>query len=563
MSYLFQVNIGPVQDFIASARRTRDLYFGSWLLSYLSRTVAVQIVGKNGLDSLIFPAPEKEELDAKDSNVANKIVALIEQDPKELAECVQTRIKERVREIRDEAYKNIWLPKADLEMAYKQIDDLIEFLWVALPYDRQNQEPGYYETMRNQLEALMAARKNTRDFHAVPWKRMYVPKSSIDGQLESVIPEDRYPTRKLSSAEKQVKISELYQRFHAGPAERLSGVDLLKRHGTRLQERNTDLSKQQEQNTTAPDFEALSTSHVATLPFLKRLESIQGQGLDYVREVWDSYIKLFKEAAAFPEAVRKVPQGYVEHSILGQHDGGMLFEDQLADMLYLPAFDTTTMTRMQPVKNALRNFYQSVDKQLAAPIRPNPYYVLLQADGDSMGKVIDAHAQNGYDKHREFSKALSSFAEGVDTIIEKHEGALVYAGGDDVLAFLPLHTVLQCASRLAEQFRKELKDFADQEAKPTLSVGIAIVHHLDTLKEARKLAKQAENRAKGVDGKNALAITISKRSGESYNIAGSWETKEASQAIGDYLGKLINFCCDGIIPGGTAYELRDLAVRLN
>ena len=31
------VSIGPVQDFIATARKSRDLYFGSWLLSELSR----------------------------------------------------------------------------------------------------------------------------------------------------------------------------------------------------------------------------------------------------------------------------------------------------------------------------------------------------------------------------------------------------------------------------------------------------------------------------------------------------------------------------------------------
>jgi CRISPR-associated protein Cmr2 len=177
--------------------------------------------------------------------------------------------------------------------------------------------------------------------------------------------------------------------------------------------------------------------------------------------------------------------------------------------------------------------------------------------------VIDAQAQYGHEKHRCFSQALSSFAKEVDTIIKNNEGALVYAGGDDVLAFLPLHTVLQCADELAKNFREKLKSFADQEPKPTLSVGVAIVHYLDTLKEARRLAKQAEDSAKAVNGKNALAITISKRSGESYNIAGSWEAERSDQAIGHYLEKLVDLYVDNVIPGGTAYELRDLAVRLN
>ena len=35
--YLIQVAVGPVQGFIATARRSRDLWFGSYLLSELSK----------------------------------------------------------------------------------------------------------------------------------------------------------------------------------------------------------------------------------------------------------------------------------------------------------------------------------------------------------------------------------------------------------------------------------------------------------------------------------------------------------------------------------------------
>jgi CRISPR-associated protein Cmr2 len=33
MNYSMVIGVGPVQEFIASARRSRDLWFGSWLLS--------------------------------------------------------------------------------------------------------------------------------------------------------------------------------------------------------------------------------------------------------------------------------------------------------------------------------------------------------------------------------------------------------------------------------------------------------------------------------------------------------------------------------------------------
>ena len=37
MAHVLIVTLGPIQDFIAAARRTRDLWFGSWLLSELSK----------------------------------------------------------------------------------------------------------------------------------------------------------------------------------------------------------------------------------------------------------------------------------------------------------------------------------------------------------------------------------------------------------------------------------------------------------------------------------------------------------------------------------------------
>jgi CRISPR-associated protein Cmr2 len=40
MRYLFTMSLGPVQGFIAAARRTRDLWAGSWLLSEVAKAAA-------------------------------------------------------------------------------------------------------------------------------------------------------------------------------------------------------------------------------------------------------------------------------------------------------------------------------------------------------------------------------------------------------------------------------------------------------------------------------------------------------------------------------------------
>lgn len=569
MSYLFQVNVGPVQGFIASARRTRDLAFGSWLLSELAKAAALQIVKSEGINSLIFPAPDKQQqLSFKSElNVANKIVALIQKEsPQKLGSLTYNAIQEQLEEIRKQAFREqtsdmIPLSKENQDIALKQIKDIVEFHWVALLFDGIN----YAET-RKQLEALMAARKNTRNFAPVTWGS-HQPKSSIDGQLESVIPEYEYPPRQATEKDKFTKILRLYYKYKAGPAERLSGVDLLKRHGETI---------------FGSSFP--STSHIAALPFLQRIELINQK--TEIKKKWDSYIKKVTEIAdpkddeiakEFDKSHRqivnleKIPRGYKHHSILEDYEGSMLFEERLADMVDI----VTNQDRLNDAKKALRAFYKSTDDEFKAlgisSARPNPYYAILQADGDRMGEVIDAQTkrqindqeQKPYEPHRRISKKLGEFAGGVKEIVEKHQGALVYAGGDDVLAFVPLHTVLQCAHELAISFKNTLKDFANEEGHtPTLSVGVAIVHHLEPLQDALKLARAAEARAKRVDGKNALAITISKRSGEDYTIGGSWGNDRPNQGIAFTLEKLIEFCRSDAIPDGTAYELRDMVRRL-
>lgn len=63
-SHLLLVSLGPVQDFIAQARRMRDLWFGSHLLSELSRAVAKALALQGA--ELIFPALGKADAELEE-----------------------------------------------------------------------------------------------------------------------------------------------------------------------------------------------------------------------------------------------------------------------------------------------------------------------------------------------------------------------------------------------------------------------------------------------------------------------------------------------------------------
>jgi len=530
MKHLFLVSVGPVQTFIASARRTRDLWFGSWLLSELSKAAAHEIVNNRAGNSLIFPAPPNEQLqeslkEDSELNVANKIVALINVSPQQLGDAVYKAINARLNAVKDQAFpRNVAF---DQTTAEKQVDDLIEYFWVALPFENAD-----YAAARRNLEALLAARKNTRDFKPVDWGSD-APKSSLDGQLESVIPPDLYRRRGLSTEEQQKNIKKLYDTYKAGPAEQLSGVDLLKRRGNAGEKAHFP-----------------STSHISTIPYLVRLSKLRDPA--EALRLLDEYVTKLKEIAArknLTVIIDEIPRQYTdwEHPILRNYDGSLLFEERLADII-------TDTTGFEPAKEILRKFYEYVKA------RPIPYYAILVADGDFMGAAIDAQTKHATrsDRHREISRVLAGFAEDAHKIVrDDYIGAPVYTGGDDVLAFMPLHTVLACAQKLAAEFHERLKSFThDGVHSPTLSVGIAVAHHLDALRDALNLARSAEKQAKAMSGKNALAIRVSKRSGEERTVVGRWG--ELDERITWLMQRYQ--ACD--IPEGMSYELRTQARRL-
>ena len=157
--YLFICTIGPVQDFIKTARRSRDLWYGSWMLSELSKAAARAI----GSDHLIFPAPvDANNLNEESSlNVANKIVAQVEiESPKVFGETIEAAVKKRLLAMRDEAFEPVRGNLDTLERAQKQVEDLLEFYWVAVPLPNED----VYESVRDRAEMLLASRKNTRNF---------------------------------------------------------------------------------------------------------------------------------------------------------------------------------------------------------------------------------------------------------------------------------------------------------------------------------------------------------------------------------------------------------------
>jgi CRISPR-associated protein Cmr2 len=531
MAHVLIVTLGPIQDFIAAARRTRDLWFGSWLLSELSKATAQAMAEECGLENLVFPGVlrRKELRTESNTSVANKIVIRVPdgKDPAAVATRGREGLKARLNDLRNQAFDKIASQYFQREAAIAQVDDLIEYAWVSAP----ESGPGGYAQARSQTEALLTARKNTRLWDKVTWGAE-VPKSSIDGERESVLHEDLFDK---VGKDDGLTPEQVRKRYGVGRAERICGVGLLKRHGIR------------EDSNYAHHF--LSTGHLAAWPLYQRLKKVTlGEDL---KESWQEYLNVLEGAGVKLED-QEIAQGEGwKHFLFEKYDGSLLFENRLSEILeeFVPAGQLPEALRA--ARAALARFLEKLGVST-----PLPYFAILVADGDKMGKAIER--QSTFKGHRDLSRALNEFAQGVRTTVEStHAGELVYAGGDDVLALVPLHQAIDCARTLANDFQKKLSGFpVDKDNRtPTLSVGIGISHFLDPLRSALNLARKAESLAK-VE-RNSLAVIVDKRSGPPVEVTGIWGD------LDERLSTYVTMHRNDWVPDGAAYELRELSRLLD
>ena len=86
---------------------------------------------------------------------------------------------------------------------------------------------------------------------------------------------------------------------------------------------------------------------------------------------------------------------------------------------------------------------------------------------------------------------------------------LVYAGGDDVLAFLPVDQCMEMSTGgCMTRSPSSLQPFGSV----TLSVGLAIAHFMENLEDLLAYGREAEAAAKRPD-RNGLAVQLHKRGG--------------------------------------------------
>ena len=538
MSVIIVLTIGPVQSYISQARRTQDLWQGSRILSYLSGVGVYKAHDEAGWENVLYPrlAPHSSDQASEDdlyASIPNRMVVRWSGDEggaKQCANAMKQAIEDAWRAISKNTFdyfvdtldenkrQEVW------RIWENQVNTWLECYWVVVSEDPQKL---YSENIQS-ANAAMGVRKLLRNFpHIAEDGR----KCSITGEHEALHASDDYVGFWNTCKAEQQNLSLL------GKHERLSAISTIKRFAHEPKD-NHELQ--------FPN-RFPSTSSIAAVPFKHAvLQALDSKDVEttHLKQKLQEFIRalltLFKKPADLfftqdgqnnPEYFQLIKQTISEGTFkddLVQRflsiDGDFLFEDTLISKTIEEYSGQTPNTRqMKNVKSALAELLKATSALKI--LHPQPYFVILSMDGDHMGKTLGT--LQCATQHKTFSETLATFArKDVYRIVEEeHLGRVVYAGGDDVLALLPVQDALQVAEELRTAFRKKIADTGiknHEEEAVTASTGLAYVHHTHNLQDAVQAANKVQKIAKDAYDRNALVVEFLRRSGEPRSMGHKW-----------------------------------------
>lgn len=157
--------------------------------------------------------------------------------------------------------------------------------------------------------------------------------------------------------------------------------------------------------------------------------------------------------------------------------------------------------------------------------RPSRFYGFLEMDGDRMGPVFSHSEAMAIGA----SERLQRFAASVPRIVREHDGVLVYAGADDVMALLPLDTALQCAGSIQESWGS-IMNAKSSPFSNSISGSIVFADYQVALNEVRELThRRLDAVAKDAGGRNALAVAVRKSGGVTASWVAKWDSPSSSE----------------------------------
>lgn len=481
---LFQ--IGPVQDFIAQARKTQDLWSGSYLLSFLIAQAMLAVAEEIGPDAIVFPQLRGlpladfhwwkrgylgEKLRASHANelltpnLPNRFLALLPAaGGDELAQVARKAVQQawkhiagKVKAFMDAELKGQccgWDTHWDAQVARFPVVDWMVHPWSDPPGALQAAADGNPPLHGSwAAHPLLCAKRWAEEFIPGHHRENFGPgsNSAFAWALHYAATDWKFAARKNARS---------FAQWHPGgpmdadgvPKDHLDGRNEVL--GGREHERFWDLLR------THPVLGENTREH----PQAER-HFVGGQlygAVTVVKRLW---------VRAFLSNRNNRVDGFFDFDV------GRSLRENFKSVIEIAS------GKREPV------FWDEADADLEKLKPQESYYAILAMDGDDMGKWVSgakaaplvnslaAEAQHYFRQHwptptnglppadavrrplspgyhASLSEALSNFSlYCAGPIVKAFHGQLIYAGGDDVLAMLPARNALHCAQALQLAFR--------------------------------------------------------------------------------------------------------------
>ena len=551
---MLMFTIGPVQSFIEAARKTEDLWMGSYILSYLVAT-AMKEIQDEGVE-IIYPAIGSEcpfdfweRWDFRTPSFPNLFLAIGDKISKnKLAEraanaqsSVKTEFKRMAECAVDAAFKD-WRGTYAECVFNRQISDFFDVYWVISEKTSSNYGEWYDYTAGS-----LAAIKNCRAFAQT---KEFGRKCSLDGEREILHKKESEDER-----ENIQKAMEWWGDFakrepkSCRPKEALCAVSLTKRMG-RHYLKNESVFKSKFDKAFSTNFLSFpSTSEVATSSFKEGLlgkPCALGDYAEFVKEV--KRLRDLRGKLANIPYISPLPK--IGDCLSPNIDGEWLYEETWNDSYLSRYYNIETSEqenrdRIECCKRLRRRIVNSFQED------PGTYYAAIALDADKMGEVN--RKAKDREQHKEYSRLLIEYTEKAREIVEQeYLGKLTYAGGDDLLALANLKDLLPMLKKLRKKFPK----FTGASA------GVCIAHNKMPLSDVLRHARRMEQKAKAKDGgdRDAFAIALYKHSGNVSEVVTKWGYNDASVlAIATGLTQLLK---DDEVSKSFLYTFRDAFKKL-
>jgi len=544
------VSIGPVQGFVSRSRRTRDLWGSSYLLAFLSAhamhgayvaggRIVQPVVAEDPLYRWVSGNPTDEpprigsvpnhfviELDgdAGDARpVAEAAVAALDEAWMRVCDAVWARFVEHACAAGN-GTEAIW---------QRQVRGFWDVSWTAGPSGRDN---------------LLARRKHWRNHRpsAEPGDKCTVMHDlqELSGHVRpgSGRQQERFWQR-LGS-----RLGKLDLRDN----ERLCAIALVKRLFPKPEVARAALGWPVD----AAHWP--STVYVGAVPWMQRVaKTIPDQAREYAAAVRSKagHDVFPMERAAFTGL--DIPAA----GDFSKLDANYLHREFVTSTRLCPLIDSDTEGSRRELDERLSNLYAAGDPQGRQVGQPSAFYALLLADGDRLGKLVSESGS------AVVSDALASFTRRVPETVEQHHGVAVYAGGDDVLAMLPVRDALNCAAAVSNAYRAAFAE-TDARNQATLSAAVVFAHVRlplrSVLDEAHRLLDDV---AKDGNGRDSLAAAVLKPGGLHCQWVTTWKRSAAGGTgavtlVDELVRQLGRSAKDAGLSSALVYRMRETITTL-